>query len=422
LVFPYKPLAGTGPNSHLDLEEVRSLGIYHQVSQTLDENQQDEVDKDQHQMCQHLPTHPIDPSNLTSNNSYAKMWTDYDHRIAAAKIAPVWFISNFAYNTSLRYTSITSSTILVNTGSLFTFLFALLTKDEHFHIYKFLGILCGMSGCILTGMHDASTSSATDDDGHHTRIRILLRLVIGDRVLSLQEQNEGNTNDDNPVWGDILSLLSAVFYGVYAVMVRVLCPHDESLMSMKRFLGYIGLYNMLALSPFVIWQVGSNSSTLSVFVIVCLIGKGLFDNVLSDYLWARAVVLTSATVATVGLGLTIPLAFLSDIAMGRHDVLNVESLVGALAVLMGFVLVNIGQQKDNEDNAEAHHTAMPIQFYQHSAEESSNDVMREQQQTTSTEGSLSNQWRDFHHPTDLHQQQMNVELQTETRYTHSTMQ
>ena len=37
------------------------------------------------------------------------------------------------------------------------------------------------------------------------------------------------------------------------------------------------------------------------------------NNVLSDYLWARAVVLTTPTVATVGLSLTIPLAFVSDL-------------------------------------------------------------------------------------------------------------
>ena len=37
------------------------------------------------------------------------------------------------------------------------------------------------------------------------------------------------------------------------------------------------------------------------------------NNVLSDYLWARAVVLTTPTVATVGLSLTIPLAFISDL-------------------------------------------------------------------------------------------------------------
>jgi solute carrier family 35, member F5 len=356
LVFPYKPSGG----AHRDLERdgEQSLGIYQQVSQRLDVHQQpdfDDNDDDEHQRHQDLPTHPTDIPIID-----AKIWTDYDHRIAAAKIAPVWFISNFAYNSSLRYTSITSSTILVNTGSLFTFLFALLTEDEHFHVYKLMGVLCGISGCILTGLHDASSTSSNDDDEHHTRIRSVLRLLLGDRALPLHEQVESNKSDDNAVWGDILSLVSAVFYGVYAVMVRVLCPHDESLMSMKRFLGYIGLWNMLVLSPIVIWQVRSSSATLSAFVVACLIGKGMFDNVLSDYLWARAVILTSATVATVGLGLTIPLAFLSDVAMGRPDVLNVESVVGAVAILTGFLLVNIGQQKDNEDSAETHLTAITI--------------------------------------------------------------
>ena len=52
--------------------------------------------------------------------------------------------------------------------------------------------------------------------------------------------------------------------------------------------------------------------------------------------------LTNATVATVGLGLTIPLAFGSDLVMGKPDVLTPSSLLGALTVLLGFVLVNIG--------------------------------------------------------------------------------
>ena len=41
--------------------------------------------------------------------------------------------------------------------------------------------------------------------------------------------------------------------------------------------------------------------------------KGLFDNVLSDYLWARAVMLTTPTIATVGLGLTVPLSVLASL-------------------------------------------------------------------------------------------------------------
>lgn len=40
--------------------------------------------------------------------------------------------------------------------------------------------------------------------------------------------------------------------------------------------------------------------------------KGFIDNVISDLLWARAVLLTSPTVATVALTLTIPMAMVSD--------------------------------------------------------------------------------------------------------------
>ena len=54
---------------------------------------------------------------------------------------------------------------------------------------------------------------------------------------------------------------------------------------------------------------------------------------------ARSIVLTSPTVATVGLSLTIPLAFLSDAAMGKLKG-GAGEVLGALAVTAGFVLVS----------------------------------------------------------------------------------
>ena len=49
-----------------------------------------------------------------------------------------------------------------------------------------------------------------------------------------------------------------------------------------------------------------------------LVCKGLFDNVLSDYLWAQAVLLTSPAVATVGMSLTVPLAIVSEAILPRE--------------------------------------------------------------------------------------------------------
>jgi hypothetical protein len=59
-------------------------------------------------------------------------------------------------------------------------------------------------------------------------------------------------------------------------------------------------------------------------------------------------------VATVGLGLTIPLAFFSDWVMGHANVANVQSIVGALSVLFGFVFVNVGfnSEETEEDTIE----------------------------------------------------------------------
>lgn len=262
-------------------------------------------------------------SNPTSDNTTRK-WTTEDHIWAAAKIAPVWFISNYSYNASLKYTSITSSTVLASTGSLFTFLFALSWKDETFTWPKLVGILLGMTGSILTGLHDVETPSDSSDNG--------------------------DESIDYALWGDTLGLLSAVGYGLYAVMVRLLCPQDESLMSMQTFLGFVGLWNLVLLSPIALFQSVWMSTGVTWVVFGFLVIKGLLDNVLSDYLWARAVILTSATVATVGLGLTIPLAFASDLLLGRPDVLDGASILGALAVLAGFVLVNIGQKQEEQQH------------------------------------------------------------------------
>ena len=278
-----------------------------------------------------------------------------EHIGMALRIAPLWFVSNYFYNLSLAYTTITSSTVLSSTGSVFTFIFSLTCGDERFSKWKVLGVLMAFLGSLLTALHDASNSNEDDGDLYKHQI-----------------------------WGDVAGLISAVGYGGYTVLVRVLCPADEDRMSMQLFLGYVGAINMVLLSPFLLWvfdgmngvQVQNGDQTedqsqgmgeeeyygaqqLTMFVFLCLVAKGLLDNVLSDYLWARSIILTSATVATVGLGLTIPLALLSDVfIMQRGDVLDTSSVIGAILVLVGFVSVNIGEGNDDielsisEDNNE----------------------------------------------------------------------
>jgi len=267
-------------------------------------------------------------------NEPPRILSHQQHCIIALKIAPAWFIGNWAYNSSLATTSITSSTVLASTGSLFTFLFAVSCGDEKFTMLKLVGVLLGVGGSIITGWKDTESSTGQD-----------------------------------AVWGDALGLASAVGYGTYTVMIRVLCPKDERAMSMQLLLGYIGLWNAVILSPiaaYIVLQQRSAATSLTLVVLGYLVAQGLLDNVLSDYLWARAVILTSATVATVGLGLTIPLAFVSDWMLGHGDVYSAASIVGALAVLAGFVVVNLeGVQQDNhlQDESDEELEEIPVDNY-----------------------------------------------------------
>jgi solute carrier family 35 protein F5 len=73
---------------------------------------------------------------------------------------------------------------------------------------------------------------------------------------------------------------------------------------------------------------------------VCFITTaGLLDNVLSDYLWAKAVLLTTTTVATAGLTIQVPLAAIVDSLSGNKP--SFTDYIGAAAVMVGFAGINI---------------------------------------------------------------------------------
>jgi hypothetical protein len=85
--------------------------------------------------------------------------------------------------------------------------------------------------------------------------------------------------------------------------------------------------------------------TWTVFWYMCI--SGLFNNVISDYLWARSVVLTSSTVATVGLSITIPLAMVSDLLVHGNPP-TALSAGGAVLVIVGFCLVNVTKEAETD--------------------------------------------------------------------------
>lgn len=151
-----------------------------------------------------------------------------DHIGMAVKIAPVWFLSNFFYNTSLAYTSITSSTVLASTGSLFTFLFAVSCGDERFTAPKLLGVILCFTGSVLTGLSDVESDNnnltlVADAAGGDDLGRILdnmkptaslsteaTRIILsgGDGIGGGSESATGDDTIGSLVLGDLAGLIS----------------------------------------------------------------------------------------------------------------------------------------------------------------------------------------------------------------------
>jgi solute carrier family 35 protein F5 len=311
--------------------------------------------------------------NDTTNTPY--LYSHQNHISMAMKVAPLWFTSNYFYAISLEYTTIASSTVLASMGSLFAFGFATCSSigDERITKSKLVGVLLCFMGGVATAYTDISKNQAVGDDSENNDDTIIHRVMMRHWFESPQNNN-AMTIPDNPssFWGDMAGLLSAIGYGAYTNLLRHLCPQDEKRMSMQLFFGYVGLLNMVALLPVALWVLFSDSSsshesvdgsaedwinnttqdgtaaavatahsTITWSIFFSLILKGLLDNVLSDYLWARAVILTSATVASVSVGLTIPMAFIADVIMGNENAHSEMQIVGAVLVLCGFVFVNV---------------------------------------------------------------------------------
>ncbi len=303
-----------------------------------------------------------------NNNHYSSYLLSHrDHISMASKVAPLWFLSNYFYAMSLEWTSIASSTVLASMGSIFAFAFATCSSfgDERVTKGKLFGVLLCFCGGVATTYTDVDSS----DRNNNMRY---LRHLFG-HAFHVSDLDSSTRS----LLGDLTGLFSAIGYGAYTVLLRHLCPKDENRMSMQLFFGYIGLLNMSVLLPVAVWVIvsssnndGSNQSmpssstvdpsdwdyptttshTLTMPIFLFLLLKGLLDNVLSDYLWARAVVLTSATVASVGVGLTIPMAFVADWIMGNYNGSQSGEVWGAILVLIGFVFVNIDGCKESKND------------------------------------------------------------------------
>ncbi|CAM6084248.1 unnamed protein product [Calypogeia fissa] len=261
----------------------------------------------------------ISMGNVDENGSIGNVddgagqpWTRKRTAMVGLIICPFWFLAQFTFNLSLKYTTVTSNTILSTTSSMFTFLVSLQFLGERFTWTKLASVTLCMAGTIIVSLGDSRKGS--------------------------------DEKASRPLIGDIICLLSAMFYATYTALIRVKIPDEDDergQVSTALVFGYLGFFNALLLEPvgLLLNFTGIVSfPRLTPYQLGLIVGKGLFDNVLSDYLWARAVLLTTPTAATAGLTIQVPIAAVVDTIRGVIP--SKMNVVGAVAVLIGFFGIN----------------------------------------------------------------------------------
>ncbi|KAI9316055.1 hypothetical protein BX666DRAFT_1954441 [Dichotomocladium elegans] len=216
----------------------------------------------------------------------------------------LWFGANYTTNASLAYTSVGSSTILSSTSGLFTLAMGTLFGVERLTTVRAAAVAISFIGVVLISYIDH----------------------IGSRIQ-----------------GDLLALTGAFFYGLYTTLLKLRIG-DESRINMPLFFGYVGVFNILLLWPFIPILHWTNVETFELppsgMIWAILLLNAFIGTFLSDYLWLLAMLMTSPLVATLGVSLTIPLALAGDLLI-KHTVLAIQYIIGAILVVAGFLAVNI---------------------------------------------------------------------------------
>lgn len=259
-----------------------------------------------------------------------KRLTLYETIKLSAEFCILWFTANLVTNASLAFTSVASQTILSTTSSFFTLFIGAICHVESLSKSKVLGSFISFVGIIMVTKSDS-----------HQRYQRHIADVSGD------------DNDAVRVLiGNLLALAGAVLYGVYSTLLKREVG-DETRVNMKIFFGFVGLFNLLFLWPSLIvldffgWEPFSLPKDPKVVVIIfvnCLI------TFVSDFCWAKAMLLTSPLTVTVGLSITIPLAMFGDVVF-KHKTMSALYLFGATLILGSFFIINKSSEEEHFENS-----------------------------------------------------------------------
>lgn len=229
----------------------------------------------------------------------------------------VWFLANYSYQEALSDTQVAIVNIISSTSGLFTLILASIfpsNSGDRFTLSKLLAVVLSIAGVVLVSLSGSENSR------------------------------------DKDTIGSLWSLLGAVLYAVYIVMIKRKVDREEKL-DIPMFFGFVGLFNLLLLWPgfFLLHYTEFEAFEFpNKLVWMYLVINGLVGTVLSEFLWLWGCFLTSSLVGTLALSLTIPLSIIADICMQKVS-FSWVFFAGALPVFVSFFIVTLLCHYNNWD-------------------------------------------------------------------------
>ncbi|XP_051841728.1 solute carrier family 35 member F5 isoform X1 [Antechinus flavipes] len=229
----------------------------------------------------------------------------------------VWFLANLSYQEALSDTQVAIVNILSSTSGLFTLILAAVfpsNSGDRFTLSKLLAVILCIGGVVLVNLSGSEKSAGKD------------------------------------TIGSIWSLIGAMLYAVYIVMIKRKVDREDKL-DIPMFFGFVGLFNLLLLWPgfFLLHYTGFEAFEFpNKLVLMCIVINGLIGTVLSELLWLWGCFLTSSLIGTLALSLTIPLTIIADMCLQKVQ-FSWLFFAGAIPVFFSFFIVTLLCHYNNWD-------------------------------------------------------------------------
>lgn len=232
----------------------------------------------------------------------------------------LWIFATLCYQEALARTSSAVTNILSSTSGIFTLILAAIfpsTPGDRFNVSKLITVFVSFGGIFLVIWTDPSNKES------------IYRVNIG----------------------DFYALAGACLYACYLTLIKRKVGVDKKL-DMPMFFGFVGLFGALLFWPgfFLLHYTGverfelpSDGETW-----LFLIGNAVIGTVLSELLWLWGCFLTSSLMATLSLGLVIPLTMAFDMVFNHLEFSNLF-FVGVIPVLVGFFVISLLTHYENLD-------------------------------------------------------------------------